>query len=102
MQDHYFSARLAEIAQLPVLLPDRDVQTELSRIIFEELTIGLVKPESIAFYIQTIRDLADQGADSVILGCTELGMLLNDDNCPLPSYNTALIHCDAIVKAALD
>lgn len=101
MQDHYFSDRLMEIAQLPVLLPDLEVQTELSRIIFEELTIGVVKPESISFYVETVRDLADKGADSVILGCTELGMLLNDENCPLPSYNTAQIHCDAIVEAAL-
>ena len=97
MAQPYFVDRLTETTGMVPLLPDADTQTELSRIIFEELTHGIVTEASIAYYRAAIQTLKDQGCDSIILGCTELGMLITEENSPLPPYDTALIHCEAIV-----
>lgn len=101
MAQPYFVDRLTETTGMTPLLPDAETQKELSRIIFDELTHGLVMEASIAYYEDAIQTLKDQGCDSIILGCTELGMLITDKNSPLPPYDTALIHCEAIVDYAL-
>ena len=101
MAQPYFVDRLTEKTGMTPLLPDAPTQAELSRIIFDELTHGIVRDESIAYYQSAIQTLKDQGCDSIILGCTELGMLITEENSPLPPYDTALIHCDAIVERAL-
>ena len=101
MAQPYFKQRLAEKTGLIPMLPDADAQKELSRIIFEDLTHGIVRDEAQLYYLDCIQDLKDQGCDSIILGCTELGMLVTAENSPLPPYDTALIHCQAIVDAAL-
>ena len=101
MANSYFTDRLTETTGMVPLLPDADTQKELSRIIFEELTHGIVTEDSVAYYQAAIQQLKDQGCDSIILGCTELGMLITEENSPLPPYDTALIHCEAIVERAL-
>ncbi|MHA7858152.1 MAG: aspartate/glutamate racemase family protein [Henriciella sp.] len=101
MAQPYFVDRLTETTGMTPILPDAETQKELSRIIFEELTHGVVTETSIAYYVSAIQALKDQGCDSIILGCTELGMLITDKNSPLPPYDTALIHCQAIVDYAL-
>lgn len=101
MAEPYFKDRLTDRTGIVPVLPDADTQTELSRIIFEELTRGIVLPESVAYYQNAIETLKDQGCDSIILGCTELGMLITEENSPLPTYDTALIHSEAIVDLTL-
>lgn len=101
MAQPYFVDRLTEKTGMVPVLPDADTQKELSRIIFEELTHGVVTQASIAYYEAAIQTLKDQGCDSIILGCTELGMLITEENSPLPPYDTALIHCEAIVDWVL-
>ena len=101
MAEPYFVDRLADATGIDATRPDEDTQKELSRIIFDDLTHGIVRDEAVAFYQDAIEDLKTQGCDSIILGCTELGMLINSQNSPLPPYDTALIHCDAIVDFAL-
>ena len=101
MANSYFTDRLTETTGMVPVLPDTETQKELSRIIFEELTHGIVKQDSIAYYQAAIQKLRDQGCDSIIPGCTELGMLITEENSPLPPYDTALIHCEAIVDRAL-
>lgn len=101
MAQPYFTERLAEKTGLEPVLPNAATQTELSRIIFEDLTHGIVREDAQKYYLDCIADLKDQGCDSIILGCTELGMLVTEENSPLPPYDTALIHCDAIVDMAL-
>ena len=101
MAQPYFVDRLTQRTGMSPVLPDAETQQELSRIIFEELTHGIVTEPSIAYYQAAIQMLKDQGCDSVILGCTELGMLITDKNSPLPPYDTAQIHCDAIVDYIL-
>ncbi|MFN3214112.1 MAG: aspartate/glutamate racemase family protein [Henriciella sp.] len=101
MEQPYFVDRLAETTGMTPLLPDAETQKELSRIIFEELTHGVVTDASIAYYEEAIEDLKKRGCDSIILGCTELGLLITDKNSPLPPYDTALIHCEAIADYIL-
>lgn len=101
MAEPYFVERLQKTTGLAARLPDAETQKELSRIIFEDLTHGIVRPEAVAYYEAAIQSLKDQGCDSIILGCTELGMLITEENSPLPPYDTALIHCEAIVEQAL-
>lgn len=101
MAEPYFVDRLSQSAGLEAKRPNAEAQKELSRIIFDDLTHGIVRDDAIAFYQNEIQALKDAGCDSIILGCTELGMLINPENSPLPPYDTALIHCDAIVDFAL-
>lgn len=101
MSQPYFVDRLAEKTGLTPILPTKDQQEELSRIIFEDLTHGIVRDSAKRYYSACIETLKDRGCDSIILGCTELGMLVTEANSPLPPYDTALIHCDAIVEMAL-
>jgi aspartate racemase len=85
---------------LNVLVPDVDI-TNLNGIIYEELCLGIVREPSRQVYIAAIEKLAARGAEAVILGCTEIGMLINDDVSPLPVFDTTDLHAKALVTAAL-
>jgi aspartate racemase len=85
---------------LNVLVPDVDI-TNLNGIIYEELCLGIVREPSRQVYIAAIEKLAARGAEAVILGCTEIGMLINDDMSPLPVFDTTDLHAKALVAAAL-
>ena len=101
MAEPYFKDRLAAKTGMTPMLPGDATQKQLSRIIYDELTHGIVTDESVAYYQSAIQTLKDQGCDSIILGCTELGMLITAENSPLPPYDTALIHCEAITDMVL-
>jgi len=100
MEEDFYTARL-ERAGLSPVIPDAAQRADIHAIIFDELVHGVVNDASRVRYIEIVADLAAKGADSVILGCTEIGMLLNQENSPLPPYDTALIHCEAAVETAL-
>ncbi len=85
-----------------VLVPDEYQRQELDRIVFEELCRGKVETTSRQWMENLIRQYAVQGADCVVLGCTEFGLLINEDNAPLPSYDTATLHIDAAVDFILN
>ncbi|MFT6658342.1 MAG: aspartate racemase [Maritalea sp.] len=82
---------------LDVLVPEVD-RTNLSGIIYNELCKGIVTDQSRAIYIHAIQHLMARGAQAVILGCTEITMLIGDDDSPLPTYDTTALHA----KAAAD
>jgi aspartate racemase len=86
---------------LEVLVPDVGI-TNLNGIIYEELVKGIVRKESRRIYVDAITRLQARGADAVILGCTEIGMLIDDSSSPLPTYDTTELHAKALVKAALE
>jgi aspartate racemase len=89
-----------EARGLRVLVPDVGV-TNLNGIIYEELIHGVVRDESRRTYVDAISRLAGRGAEAVILGCTEIGMLIDDSVSPLPTYDTTELHAKALVDAAL-
>jgi aspartate racemase len=85
---------------LEALVPEVD-RTNLNGIIYEELCRGIVREESRRVYVSAIERLAARGAEAVILGCTEIGMLIDDSVSPLPVYDTTELHARALVTAAL-
>ena len=69
----------------------------MHRIIYDELCLNHIKRSAAEQYIQIIETLKAQGAQAVILGCTEIGLLINEENSPLPVFDTTLLHIDAAV-----
>ena len=101
MEQDFIRGPLRDKFGLDVLVPDEADRTELHRIIYEELVVGVVKPESKARFRSMVETLRAAGADGVILGCTELGMVLTQEEIDLPVFDTALIHVTAGVDFAL-
>lgn len=99
MEMGFYRDRLAE-SGLVSLIPEVD-RTNLNGIIYEELCRGIVREESRRIYVSAIEKLAARGAEAVILGCTEIAMLIDDDVSPLPVYDTTDLHARALVAAAL-
>lgn len=99
MEMDFYKARLVE-AGLEVMIPEVG-RTNLNGIIYEELCRGIVKESSRQTYLDAIGQLKARGAEAVILGCTEIDMLIDDDNSPLPVYDTTALHAKALVTAAL-
>ena len=99
MEKRFYIERL-EARGLQVLVPDVGI-TDLNGIIYEELCVGIVREESRRTYVEAIERLKVRGAEAVILGCTEIGMLIDDANSSLPAYDTTELHCKALVDAAL-
>ena len=100
MEMDFYTARLAARGLQP-LVPDVD-RTNLDGIIYNELCRGIVTDASRAVYVTAIERLAARGAQAVILGCTEIGMLIADEDSPLPLYDTTVLHAQAAVAAALE
>lgn len=101
MEQDFYKGRLIEDYGLGVVIPDEADRARIHAIIFEELVNGIVKEESRKAYLDIVAKHASQGADSVILGCTEIGMLLNEENSSLPVYDTALVHCAEALRLAI-
>ncbi|KFC71720.1 Aspartate racemase [Devosia sp. LC5] len=99
MEMGFYRDRLTERG-ITSLIPEVD-RTNLNGIIYEELCRGIVREESRRIYITAIERLAARGAEAVILGCTEIGMLIDDSISPLPTFDTTDLHAKALVSAAL-
>ncbi|MGB3626581.1 MAG: amino acid racemase [Henriciella sp.] len=101
MEQDFYKGRLIEEHGLDIITPDDTERARIHAIIFDELVNGIATDESRNAYLDIVARHADAGADSVILGCTEIGMLLSSANSPLPVYDTALIHCAVALEKAL-
>jgi len=99
MERPFYRERL-EQAGFEVLVPETDV-TNLNGIIYEQLCKGIVTEPSRRIYRDAISRLAGRGAEAVILGCTEISMLIDDSSSPLPTYDTTELHAMALLEAAL-
>lgn len=99
MEMGFYRDRLAARG-LTALIPEVD-RTNLNGIIYDQLCRGIVREESRQIYVRAIERLAARGAEAVILGCTEIGMLIDDSVSPLPTYDTTALHAAALVDAAL-
>lgn len=99
MEMGFYRERL-EQRGLTALIPEVD-RTNLNGIIYDELCRGIVRDESRKVYVEAIARLAARGAEAVILGCTEIGMLIDDAVSPLPVFDTTDLHARALVGAAL-
>lgn len=101
MQEDFYLPRL-EAAGIRVLLPEAAEMEEVNRIIYEELCVGTVKESSRDTLSALVKTMHAEGAEGVILGCTELGMLLQDGDAAIPLLDTVKIHSEAAVRMALE
>ena len=100
MQQDFYKGRLAE-AGFDVAVPPEEMIGELNRIIFEELCVGEIKEDSRAYFARAIEELKKEGCEGVILGCTEIGLLVRPEDSVLPVFDTTVIHAEAAAKKAL-
>ena len=101
MEEDFYKGRLVQKHGLNVLVPDAVGRDDVHRIIYDELVAGQIRPESKARYLQIMQDLAARGAQGIILGCTEIGLLVKQKDCQLPVFDTTLIHAQEAVQRAL-
>lgn len=102
MEDSFYKGRLEAIYGLNVLVPDRSDRQIIDDVIFKELCLGQIKSGSKAEYLRIIEDLAGQGAQAVILGCTEIGLLVSDKDTDVRLFDTTAIHAAKAVEEALN
>ena len=100
MEQDFYRARLAQHG-LEVLVPPADARESLHRIIYEELCRGVIRDESRRECQRIVNGLLEAGAQCVILGCTEIGLLLKDGDVPAPLFDTTALHARAAALAAL-
>ncbi len=101
MEEDFYRGRLAEKYALDVLVPDAPDREVVHRVIYEELVLGRIVPASQAAYLRVIDRLAEAGAEGVILGCTEIGLLVSQADSRLPLFDTTRLHALAAVQYAL-
>jgi aspartate racemase len=102
MEMPFYKDRLREKFGFEVIVPDTADRAETHRIIFDELVHGIVSPASKEIYRGIIRRLVAQGAEAVILGCTELMMIIGPSDSPVPLFDTTTLHCEAALDFAID
>ena len=86
---------------LEYVRPNTAEREEINRIIFDELVYGVFRPESIAYFQQVIGRLKDDGCDAVVLGCTEIPLIMNDANSPLPTLDSTRLLARAALRRAV-
>ncbi len=101
MEQEFYKGRLVEQFGLEVAVPDEADREVVHDIIYQELCLGIVSENSKQKYLDIIERLALQGAEAVILGCTEITMLISQEDCSIPVYDTTRIHAEAAVDFAL-
>lgn len=102
MQEDFYRLRLAEHFAIEVLTPDAVQMAEIDRVIFAELCQGQFLPAARAFYLDCLRTLRDEGAEVAILGCTEIGLLLEGADAPLPLLDSTELHVAMGLEWMLD
>ncbi len=101
MEHDFYKDRLTGKYGLEVLIPDAAARKRVDDIIFNELCLGKMTLEAKNFFINIIGQLGDDGAEAVILGCTELGMLIQQADVSIPLFDTTAIHAEKAVVEAL-
>ena len=100
MQQEFYKGRLEQFG-IEVLVPDAPGRKVVHDIIYQELCLGVIRDESRAQYREIIAQLVEQGAEAVILGCTEITLLVKPEDASVPLFDTTLIHAEDAVKLAL-
>ena len=99
MEENFYKDKLSNLG-LNVLIPNEQQRNTLHKIIYEELCFNKIIETSRDLFIEIVDSVKSLEADSVILGCTEVGLLLNKDNSSLPVFDTVQIHCEKIINSA--
>ncbi len=102
MQEDFYKKRLQEKFSLEVIVPNKEQREIVHKIIYNELCLGIIKENSKKIYLDIIKDLANKEADGVILGCTEIGLLVSQNDCDIKVFDTTKIHAKKAVELMID
>ncbi|WP_417450580.1 aspartate/glutamate racemase family protein [Kordiimonas sp.] len=100
MEKDFYKGHLQDHHGIETIVPDAEDRTTVHRIIYEELCLGHLSSQSRDTYVQIIDKLAQAGAECIILGCTEIGLLVDERHTTVPLLDTASLHAEAAVKLA--
>jgi aspartate racemase len=101
MEEAFYKDRLTQNYGLEVLIPNDQEREIVHRVIYDELVVGKILPTSKELYKDIIDRLIEAGAEGVILGCTEIGLLIHAEDCKVPLFDTTRIHAMAALEYAL-
>jgi len=101
MEQDFYKARLVKKYGIDVIIPEESEREDIHAIIYNELCLGTIKEVSRKRYLKIIEKLAASGAEAVILGCTEIALLVQQDHTATPLYDTTTIHAEQAVRQAL-
>jgi aspartate racemase len=101
MEQDFYVGRLQERHGLDVLVPDEPDRRIVHDVIYDELCVGVVREGSRAEYRRIMRRLRDSGAEAILLGCTEIDLLVGPDDSPVPVFDTTRLHAERAVDLAL-
>lgn len=102
MAEDFYKGRLRDKFGMNILVPTEAQQSVVHNVIYEELCLGIVKDTSRSEYLRVIDDMAKRGADAVILGCTEITLLIEGKHTSIPLLDTTAIHAEVAVEFALE
>jgi aspartate racemase len=102
MEQDFYTGRLRNRHGIDVVVPAAEERALVHRVIYDELCRGEIRAESKAAYLEIIESHRSRGADGVILGCTEVGLLVGANDVELPVFDTTRIHVDRALAFALE
>lgn len=102
MEQEFYKGRLVEKYGLEVIVPDKTDRDIVHRVIYDELCQGKIEASSKAHYVRILQDLANKGTEGIILGCTEIMLLVGQGDSLVPVFDTTTIHAVAAVDFALE
>ena len=102
MEQDFYKQRLADKFAIDVLIPDTQGRETVHRVIYDELCKGIISLESKAEYLTIIDDLTQQGAEAIILGCTEIALLVQQSDTSIPLLDSTALHCAMALENSLN
>jgi aspartate racemase len=102
MEQDFYVGRLRERHALDVLVPDADDRALVHRVIYDELCLGVIRDESRDAYRSVIERLVERGAEAILLGCTEIDLLVGPGDARVPMFDTTRLHAERAVELALE
>jgi len=93
MEQDFYKSKLIEKG-INVIIPDKNDIEIINKVIYDELCLGIINPESKVKYLEIVKTLKQKGAEGIILGCTEIGLLIKNEDTDVPLFDTALIHAE--------
>ena len=102
MEQDFYKQRLADKFAIDVLIPDAQGRETVHRVIYDELCKGVIKEESKAEYLTIIDNLTQQGAEAIILGCTEIALLVQQADTSIPLLDSTALHCAMALESSLN
>lgn len=102
MEEDFYSKKLLDDYGIETIIPDGADRNEVSRVIYKELCCGVINEQSKQRYLEIIGKMKENGAQGVILGCTEIPLMLSDNDADIPLFNTTQIHAMSVVEKILE